>query len=96
MNKVVSFITLAVVLAILQAVVKALVVALILALIFSFITRPRDTLIFLGSLGLFGLAGSQPIACIIALTVIALMIVLVGRRQKHRQPQRLARHHRDS
>lgn len=96
MNKILTFMMLMFVVAALQLAVKALVITLILALIFSFITRPRDTLIFLVSLGLFGLAGAQPIACIIALTVIALMMVLVGRRQKHLQPHRLARLHRDN
>lgn len=95
MNNFLTFMMLMLVVAILQLAVKALVVTLILALIFSFITRPRDTLIFLASLGLFGLAGSQPIACIIALTVIALMMVLVDRRQKRLQPHRLAHHHQD-
>lgn len=88
MNKVVGFLTLCLVVAMLRAMVVALVVAMIIALLWSFITQPRETLVLLGTLALMGLANAQPLACIIALGVLGIAVVLTGRRrrQKLRSP----------
>lgn len=82
MNKVVGFLTLCVVLAIIKAALMALVVALLLGLLFSFITRPRDTIVFAGSCALSCLAVAQPLAFIAGVTIVALAIVLQGQRRK--------------
>lgn len=77
MNKVVSLLTLCVVCAILQAALVALVVAIMLAILFSFITRPRETLLFIGILALMALANAHPLACIIAFGGIGVAVVVV-------------------
>lgn len=78
MKPLVSLLVLAVFLAIVRAVLIAIVVALVLALLVSFITRPRDTLAFLVCLGLLGLAGAHPLACIITLGVVAIVSVVAN------------------
>lgn len=71
-----TLLTVCVVLAIVRAALTALLVALALMLLYSFITRPRQTLMFLVNIVLFGLATAHPVAftfgvCIIAATVVA-------------------------
>lgn len=85
MNKVLGLLMLAVVLALVKAVLIALMAALLLALFVSFIRRPGDTLVFLGCLTLLGLAGAQPIACVVSLGVVGVVAVVVGARQKARR-----------
>ena len=82
MNLLLTLIAVVVILAIMKAVVAALVVALFLALAISFATRPRAAFMFLGCLGLFGLASTQPLACIIALGVVGAVVAVVGSRSK--------------
>lgn len=72
-------------LAVLRAVVIAAVALAGLALIVSFITRPKQTLIFLGTLALSGLTVAQPIACIVGLAVVSLAI-LATRCRRHNEP----------
>lgn len=74
-------------LVIVKAVVVAFAIALGLALVVSFIRRPADTLAFLGALGLLGLAQARPVACIVAMAIIALAVVVAGSRR--RPPKRL-------
>lgn len=80
MTKVLSLLGLTVVLAIIKAVVIALALALLIALIYSFMTKPRATVVFLGALTLSGLAAAQPLAFLVATVVIAAFAVL-GRRK---------------
>ena len=61
---------------------QALIATLALALVWSFFTRPRETLVLLGTLALMGLANAQPLACIIALGVLGIAVVLAGRTRK--------------
>ena len=82
MNKFVTLLTFCVAVAILRVVVVALIAALALALVWSFITRPREMLVLLGTLALMGLANAQPLACIIALGVLGIAVVLAGRTRK--------------
>lgn len=82
MNKVSTFIALIFVLAILQLAVNALVAALILALLISLIARPRETVLFLGTLTIFSLASARPLAFIIALAVIGVAGAMAGGRRK--------------
>ena len=78
MNKVVVLLILVVALALAKAVIVGLVIALLLVLIYSFITRPAETLGFLGALMLFGLANARPLAFIIAAASLAVAFVVVG------------------
>ena len=82
MNRFVTLLTFCVAVAILRVVVVALIAALALALLWSFITRPREMLVLLGTLALMGLANAQPLACIIALGVLGIAVVLAGRTRK--------------
>ena len=91
MNKLASLLTLCVVCAILKAAVVARVVAMTIALLWSFITQPRETLLLLGTLALMGLANAQPLACIVGVTVVAIVLVLAGRTRKTPPAQALAR-----
>lgn len=86
MNKVVGLLTLCVAVAVLRAAVVALVMAMIIALLWSFITRPRETLLLLGTFAVLGLANAQPLACIIALGVIGLAAIVASARQRARPP----------
>ena len=78
MNKMLTMLMLAIVLATLKVAVMALGVTLLLALLYSFITRPRDTLVLMGCLGLFGLASAQPLACIIMLGVVGVVALVAA------------------
>lgn len=85
MNKLLILLILGVVLAVLRAVAVALTALLLLTLIGSFIARPRETLAFLGTLALSALAVAQPLACIVALAIVGVVIV-VSRRRRHPAP----------
>ena len=86
MKRVFAFLILCVVLAVVRVLLMALVIVLLLALVHAFLTRPRETLTFLGTFALTCLAVAQPIACIVGVVVIAIVAALVGRRQR-RGPQ---------
>lgn len=86
MRTIVGLVTLSIVLAIIKAALVALVAAMMLALLWSFITQPRQTLVLLASLGVIGLANAKPLACIVALGVIGVAVVVAGARQKPRLP----------
>ncbi|VTO19768.1 hypothetical protein [Brevundimonas vancanneytii] len=81
MNKLLVLLILGVVLAVLRAMAVGLAALLLLTLIGSFIARPKKTLAFLGTLGLSALAVAQPLACIVALAVVGIVIVVSGRRR---------------
>lgn len=86
MNRILVYILLGcVILAVLRAVVMALVIAVPLALLICFVTRPRETLAFVGTMGLLSLATAQPVAFIIALGVIAIAVVVARLRRKSRR-----------
>ena len=74
-------------LVIVKAMVVALAIGLGLALVVSFIRRPGETLAFLGAFGLLGLAQARPVACIVAMAIIALAVVVAGS-GRCRPPQR--------
>lgn len=81
MKKLLVLLILCVTLVVLRVAALVLAVALALMLIGSFIARPKETLTFLGTLSLSALAMAQPLACIIALGVIGVVIVLTGRKR---------------
>lgn len=82
MGRFLLLIVLCVALAVLKAVIIAAFALAVLALIVSFITRPRHTLVFFGTLALSALTAAQPLACIVALAVVALAVVMTRRRPK--------------
>lgn len=82
MGRFLLLLILCVALAVLKAVVIVAVASAVLALIVSFITRPKQTLVFLGTLALSALTVAQPLACIVALAVVALAVVMTRRRPK--------------
>lgn len=86
MNKLVGLLTLCVVCAILQAALVALVVAIMLAMLFSFIMRPRETLLFIGILALMALANARPLVCIGAVSIVAVVALLAGRKRRPAPP----------
>ena len=80
MSRLLLLLILCVALAVFRAVAIMLAVVLLLAVLVAFITRPRETLVFFGTLALSALTVAQPIACIIAVTVVVVAMVLSRRR----------------
>lgn len=78
---------LCVALALFRAVAIVLAVVLLLTMLVAFITRPRETLVFFGTLALSALTVAQPIACIIAVTVV--VAVVLSRKRATPSGQRL-------
>lgn len=81
MSKVFGLLALCIVLAIFRAAVLALAAALMLGLVYSFVRRPRDTILFLATCALSCVAVAKPLACIVGVTVVAVVLVLAGRRR---------------
>ncbi|MFT4254545.1 MAG: hypothetical protein QM608_18925 [Caulobacter sp.] len=90
-NKILALLVLGAALAVLKAAAIVLVVALLLSLLFAFIERPGDTLALLACLGLLGLVGAHPLACIVTLGVAG--IVVLARRPSGRRPLINVREH---
>lgn len=88
MGRFLLLIVLCVALAVLKAVIIAAVALAALALIVSFITRPKQTLVFLGTLALSCLTVAQPIACILTLGLVG-VIIAIARRKPNPLPQHL-------
>lgn len=82
MGRFLLLIVLCVALAVLRAVIIAVMVLAVLALIVSFITRPKQTLVFLGTLALSALTVAHPVTCIIAFTMIIIAIAATQLNQK--------------
>ncbi|KQR57209.1 hypothetical protein [Brevundimonas sp. Leaf168] len=83
MGRFLLLLILCVALAVLRAVIVATVALVVLALIVSFITRPRQTLVFVGTLALSALTVTQPLACIITLAALGFVIAFSGRKRRH-------------
>ncbi|GAA0763935.1 hypothetical protein GCM10010203_34160 [Actinomadura yumaensis] len=86
MSRFLLLMVLYVALAVLRAVIIAAVALAVLALIVSFITRPKQTLVFLGTLALSALAVALPLACIVGLVVVASAILATRRRRRKEPP----------
>lgn len=86
MKIVLGFIALGVAFAVLKMAVVALIVALLSFLLLTFVTRPRETLSYVLSLGLCGLFTARPVACIVTLGIIALAVVVAGSRRRRSNP----------
>lgn len=85
MGRFVAFLTVLIVLAIFQTLLAALAVGLAMALLYSFVTRPMETLGFMGMLLLFGLASAAPAACVVAIAAGASVLILARQRLKGRR-----------
>ncbi|MGQ3041397.1 MAG: hypothetical protein ACT6TH_12330 [Brevundimonas sp.] len=89
MKKVFAFLILCMALALARILLMVLAVALLLALVHAFVTRPRETLVFLGTLILSSLAVAQPIAFIGGVVMVVLAALLTSR-LKRSERRRLA------
>lgn len=78
MERVVGLVILGATLALLKAAVQVLAVALLLALLVAFVTRPRETLVFVVVVTLCGLASVRPTAAIIAFGIVTGLIGIAG------------------
>ncbi|TFW12157.1 hypothetical protein EGY25_08900 [Brevundimonas intermedia] len=87
MDRFLLLVILCVGLAVLRAVAIVLIASVVLGLVVSFITRPKQTLVFLGTLTLSALTVAQPIACIVAMTTFGIAVVL-ARRRRNRSSER--------
>lgn len=86
-KKLLAFLVLCIALALVRTLLLVLAVVLLLALVHAFATRPRETLVFLGTLMLSSLAVAQPLAFIVgAVGVIGLVVIGVGIKRKRRNP----------
>ncbi len=88
MGRFLLLIVLCVALAVLRAIIVAAVALAVLALIVSFITRPRQTLVFLGTLSLSVLTVAHPLACIMTLGLVG-VVIAIARRRLNPLPQHL-------
>jgi len=79
---VLTLLTALVVLAILRVALVVLVVALAILLLVCLVIHPRETLTYLGTLVLIGLASERPVAFIVTAGVVALAVVFAGARRK--------------
>jgi len=79
MKRVLAFLILCTALAVVRIVLMVLAVVLLLALVHAFVTRPRETLVFLGTLALSSLAVAQPLAFIAGAVILASTLAVTGR-----------------
>ena len=85
----VALLALCVGLAVLRTAVVALVVALVITLLVSFITRPRETLVFVGTLFAMGMVNAHPIACLITAGAVVVGVKVAAARREVKQQPRL-------
>lgn len=88
-KKLLAFLILCMTLALIRTLLMVLVVVLLLALVHAFVTRPRETLVFLGTLILSSLAVAQPLAFITGAVVIAVALIVIRRKRRKRHGRRL-------
>lgn len=91
MKRVFAFLILCMALALARILLMVLAVVLLLALLHAFVTRPRETLAFIGTLILSSLAVAQPLAFIGGVVVVFATIVLAKRRRWATPPRHLQR-----
>lgn len=87
MKKVFAFLILCMALALARILLMVLAVVLLLALLHAFVTRPRETLVFLGTLALSSVAVAQPIAFIGGVVVVVLAALLTRRLKRSERPR---------
>lgn len=81
MNKLAMLLALCVACAVLRAALATLVVVLMIALLWSFVTRPRETLVLLSTLALMALADARPLALIAGLVVVVVAVTFLERKR---------------
>lgn len=91
MKKVFVFLILCMALALARILLMVLAVVLLLVLVHAFVTRPRETLVFIGTLILSSLAVAQPLAFIGGVVVVFVAVVLAKRRRGTAPPRHLQR-----
>jgi len=84
MNWLFALIVVCVVLAIVRVMAIGLAIAWMILLLCAAIRYPRETLVWLLTLGLLGLMNAQPLACIVAIGVIGVAVVIVDALRKPR------------
>lgn len=89
MKRVFAFLIFCMALALARILLMVLAVVLLLALVHALITRPRETLVFIGTLILSSLAVAQPIAFIGGVVVVVVALAGIGRWRRGRHPQSL-------
>jgi hypothetical protein len=87
MIRIIGLLTLCVVFAVLRAAFLVLIAAGALTLLYAFVTRPRDTVIMIATVGLVGLASVKPLAFILTLGAVALAALAVAGIAKDRSAQ---------
>ena len=87
MSKLLLMLILCVALAVFRAVAIMLAVVLLLEVLVAFITRPRESIVFLTTLTLSSLAVAKPLACIIALAIFSVAVVVTGRHRRFLRPE---------
>jgi hypothetical protein len=96
MNWLFALIIVCVVLVIARVVAIGLGIGLLIFLLYAAIRYPRELVLWVGTLGLFGLLSAQPLACIVAIGVIGVAVVIAdAKRRPPGRPPRLtdAREH---
>lgn len=78
MKRVLGLLTLCVALAVLRAVLVVLVAGTVLGLLYALVTRPRDTIVFVATVGLVCLASVQPLALILSVAAMALAVMVMA------------------
>lgn len=85
-KKLLAFLILCMALALVRILLMVLAAILLLVLVHAFVTRPRETLVFLGTLILSSLAVAQPIAFIGGVVVVVVVAATVRHKRRiHRQ-----------
>lgn len=84
MNWFLTFLIVCIVLVIARIVLIALGIAWLIFLLYAAIRHPRELLFWLVTLGFFGLMNAQPLACIVALGVVGVAIVIADALRKSR------------
>jgi len=78
-KKLLAFLILCLALALVRTLLMVLAIVLLLALVHAFVTRPRETLVFLGTLILSSLAVAQPLAVIVGIVILASTVAVTGK-----------------
>ena len=77
MDRLLTLLSVVLLLAVIQAAVVALAIALVLALLYFGVTRPRETLAFVVSSVVIGLAGAHPTVALVSLGTVGVTAVVL-------------------
>lgn len=82
MSRLLFLLILCVALALFRVVAFVVAALIVLMVLVAFITRPRESIVFLTTLTLSSLAVAKPLACIIALAIFSVAVVVTGRNRR--------------